>query len=94
MSKLDKDVVEKPQIMSMGKLWTLAEKKIWPKSKRKCATRKSCSKCESDAMVFKSPIKRRNGKAPLLPFDFEEICPQYMGKCPRCGGALHDTVGF
>ena len=82
-------------LMTMEAFWDLAERVIWPMSKRHTTARMTCDKCNGDARDYKDPKNRpgHNGRAPLLPIDFAKVCPKYEGKCPRCGGAIHDSLG-
>ena len=89
---------EKPArqaLMSMADFWDLAERVIWPKSKRHTSARMTCDQCNEDAKSYEDPENRpgHSGRAPLLPIDFLRVCPEYEGKCPRCGGAIHDSLG-
>jgi len=83
-------------MMTIEEFWKLAEKEIWPKSQKRSLARMVCRQCNRDAKGYKDPRNRtdHNGRAPLLPADFNVVCPEYKGRCPRCGGGLHDSYSF
>jgi hypothetical protein len=93
MAQIKASAQKKTEKMTMEEFWKLAEREIWPKSSRRSCTRLFCNKCSYDAKGYRDSQNRsdHSGHAPLLPIDFPTICPDYGGKCPRCGGDLRDS---
>ena len=90
------EIVTSATMMTIEEFWLLAEKEIWPLNHKRSNARKVCDSCAENAKGYRDPQNRpgHSGKAPVLPVDFDKICPEYGGRCPRCGGILRNGGAF
>lgn len=84
MNKTADAVIAPNPNMSFEDYYKIAED-AWEKSqKKKKRGKRVCDNCDKEALSHGKRLA-------LLPMDFDDICPEHGGKCPRCGGDLRDT---